>query len=472
MSHRSQFCLAVSPAIALAFAVSVAAAPPVTAPAGAKPGSEAARLATYEKSAGERYFALALMPKISVEPATAHDVVVLVDTSASQTRVYREHSFEALKSLLSGLAAGDRVKLFAVDVNAVPLTDSFISPTGAEAAAALEKLHRRVPLGSTDMGAALQAALDSFSAKSASARAVVFIGDGLSKASLLSPSELDELMKNLVARRAPVTSFAIGPQRDVQLLATLANHTGGMVLVDDDKLSPGAAGQRLVKFVHGPVLWPTSVKFSSALVEVYPKTAPPLRTDRDSVMIGTINAGGTQQIAMTAEVQGKTVELSWKVQAESSSDDFAFLPKMTEMVRKDGGISMPTAGSAALAEVSRVMLAGAQGFSKLGSQALATGDREGAKRLAEAALKLDPASTTATAIRRAADKAKPSSTAPSQKGAPEKAKPAAPKTDEGAALLPEGLYSAVSFGGGGGGFGGGFMAVEDDLKLGVKNAQK
>src|SRR5688572_3886054 len=70
MSYRSQSCSAVRPALALALAVSLAAVPFASALAGppgaGKSSSEGARLATYEKPSGERYFALALAPKLSV----------------------------------------------------------------------------------------------------------------------------------------------------------------------------------------------------------------------------------------------------------------------------------------------------------------------------------------------------------------------------------------------------------------------
>ena len=105
------------------------------------------------------------------------------------------------------------------------------------------------------------------------------------------------------------------------------------------------------------------------------------------------------------------------------------MPKILEMARKDGGSILPTVGSAGLLEVSRVLLAGAQDLSKLSSQALASGDRDGAKRLADAALKLDPESSSAAAVRRAADKPEV------EKKEPAKAAPA-PKLNDGAELLP------------------------------------
>ena len=93
-----------------------------------------AKLATYDTPTGETYFALSLTPPTRPAAAEAHDVVVLFDTSASQTGMYREGALAALKSMLSGLGEGDRVKLVAVDLNAVDMTQRFVSPNSPEMA--------------------------------------------------------------------------------------------------------------------------------------------------------------------------------------------------------------------------------------------------------------------------------------------------------------------------------------------------
>ncbi len=100
--------------------------------------------------------------------------------------------------------------------------------------AAKAKLKQRTPLGSTDMIAGLHAALTKFSESSEKPRAVVYIGDGLSRANLFGDPEIQELVKQLVARRVSVSSFVIGPERNVAFLAVLANQTGGMIFIDND----------------------------------------------------------------------------------------------------------------------------------------------------------------------------------------------------------------------------------------------
>ncbi len=160
MSKSSIFSAAVLPTAALAIAMWA------TSSVVAQSSTEAARLDHFAHPDGTNYFALSLRPPAMAEAAGPRDVVVLFDTSASQTADYRTKAIAALRSALSGLDAGDRVHLMAVDLNAAALTESFVSPGGPEMGEGLKKLDARVPSGSTDMEKALTAASDNYAADS------------------------------------------------------------------------------------------------------------------------------------------------------------------------------------------------------------------------------------------------------------------------------------------------------------------
>ena len=112
----------------------------------------------------------------------------MVSTAASQTGDYRAKSLATLQSVLAKLGPNDRVKLVAFDLNATSLTQGFVAPNSAEMAAAIGTLDRRTPLGSCDLEKALHKAAKSFAGDSKSARAVVYIGDGSSRATSLDRS--------------------------------------------------------------------------------------------------------------------------------------------------------------------------------------------------------------------------------------------------------------------------------------------
>src|SRR5688572_23082701 len=120
------------------------------------------RMATYEKAPGESYFALSVMPKVAADPAQTNEVVVLFDTSASQAGAVRDEALVALDALLAGLGPQDRVKLMAVDVKAIPLTEGFVAAGSPEMQAGLAKLRQRTPLGATDLDVGLRTAAATF----------------------------------------------------------------------------------------------------------------------------------------------------------------------------------------------------------------------------------------------------------------------------------------------------------------------
>ena len=109
------------------------------------------RLDTYQGADNDGYFALSVVPPRTVAHQGGCEIVVLVDTSASQTSVVREKALAAFGALLAGLERNDRVQLMAADLDAVPLTAGFVAATSDEMSQAIAALKRRVPLGATDM---------------------------------------------------------------------------------------------------------------------------------------------------------------------------------------------------------------------------------------------------------------------------------------------------------------------------------
>jgi hypothetical protein len=87
--------------------------------------------------------------------------------------MYRDDALSALTTMLSSLDEGDRVRLMACDLNAISMTAGFVPAQGPAMDAALQKLRRRAPLGSTDMHGALTSAAASFDTKTNSGGSVI-----------------------------------------------------------------------------------------------------------------------------------------------------------------------------------------------------------------------------------------------------------------------------------------------------------
>ncbi|GIW91420.1 MAG: hypothetical protein KatS3mg109_1852 [Pirellulaceae bacterium] len=399
--------------------------------------AKAWRLATFDGPAGECYYALSLAV---AEPGAAlpTDVAVLVDTSASQAGPYRQDSLQVVQALVENLQASDRVAIWAVDVRPVALTSGLAAPQSQEVQEAVERLRRRLPLGATDLVAGLRAAMSSLPVEPSRQRAVVYIGDGQSRARIVTPERLDGLLSEARSQRIAISALAIGPQRDAFLLAVLANHTGGNLVMDSDEVAPERLGAALAEMARAAVYWPTEVRWPEALAVHYPAQMPPLRADRDAVVIGRLGARNESLLAMRCAVGASTVDLHWKLVPEASNEEFGFLVELVRLASQDGGRSLPTAGSLALRETARALAAESQALTKLGTFAIALGQTELAEKAAEEALARDPDNTTAEALKRAARKVQASEPDPPPpiREVRFQDPPAAPKEDQPLKIQP------------------------------------
>ncbi len=225
----------------------------------------------YATTDGTPYFAMNLVPNAAVRDSGQRDVVVLFDTSASQTGLVREKAMQSLAALLDDLDETSRVRLFAIDLEAVPMSQGFAPPRSEATRAALETLKQRVPLGATDLPEALRAAMAAFEQGSKRAKVVIFIGDGLSSARYMSLEEYRSLVDALADAQVSISSYAIGARLDSQMMACLANQTGGMLVVDREDFDPKQVGAYLAKAARGTVLWPSKAEWPKTFAAVFPR---------------------------------------------------------------------------------------------------------------------------------------------------------------------------------------------------------
>ena len=364
---------------------------------------DAARLETYSQSGEKNYFALSISPNIALPSPRGHAVVVLFDTSASQTGAFRAKAIGTLSQFLAGLSAQTQVKLIAVDLAAHALTEEFVAGDSAEMAKAINALKHRAPLGATDMVAAIDAAAGSFLSKSAAERSVIYVGDGQSGAHFVDSDTLKQIVQQLVDKQIAVTSYSIGPRCDTGLLAALANQTGGLLVVDHDGATVKQVAAFLAGAAEGVVVWPTKAKLPKQFAAVLPANVPPLRSDRETILIGILAQGADTKsidVAIAGKACGKEVDLGWTIAGGASNEDFSFLPDLVESAKGNGGVGLATVGMAGLLESRRMIHAAVEEIARLGSQAAATGNTDAAERLANEALRRDPKDPTARTIRK------------------------------------------------------------------------
>lgn len=357
----------------------------------AQPETDFGECLNYAKPDGESFFAMVVKPKVERIDDRPHDVVVLMDTSASQVGLHREKALATVEHLMDALSPTDQVHLMAADLKAVSMSEGFVPPRSPEMRKAMEKLTKRTPLGATDMENILYTAAGAFAGReSDNPRAMLYIGDAMSRANLLPPKKIRKLVDRLVEQRIPFTGYALGPQWDAHLLGALVNNTGGLIALEEKERSATDYARFLANAAHGTVLWPVKVQMPERVVEFYPKPFPPLRSDRDSVIIGRGKLVSKFTLGMLVEVNGRQHRLNWPIEPHKPDDSHGFLVELVAAGRKADGAMLPTVGSAGLIEARRSLNADLQKLVKLATEAIRSGNFESAEQLGRKAQDIDP----------------------------------------------------------------------------------
>ncbi len=327
-------------------------------------------------------------------------IVVLIDTSASQAGLHRQRSLDALSGLVEKARPKDRIAVAAVDVTSTPLTEGFHAAGDNALKAAARGLDARTPLGSTDIVAALEDAAARFEGDGP--RAIIYVGDGPALNGV-DPNEFAGVVDLLRSGRISVSSLGIGPAVNWQCLAALAANTGGMVVIpepaDDAKTAAARVGLMAIQRVE----WPAAVKLAGEAPDgpprILPARVPPLRADRDSIVL----IGGPLESARLEIALGEHAEspVAVAVPAATPTTENAFLSELVRSGRSSGGLFLPVVGQEGLAAARDVVRGEAASLAALSARAKATGAHESATRLAEAALRRDPDNQEASIIREA-----------------------------------------------------------------------
>ena len=348
-------------------------------------------------AAGDPVTAVGLRSRPQPRPESAA-IVVLVDTSASQSGEFRARSLEAVRTILAAAAPGDVFSVAAVDVTCTPLTASFHAAGADEIATGLSRLEARTPLGSTDFVSGLAAAADRLAARS-EPRFIVYVGDGTGIEGV-DPDEFAACVKRLADQHIAVSSIGVGPQINWPLLAATAAGTGGLYAQD----SADAAASIARGHVHA-VAWPaaaTCVAPGDRRVSLLPTRVPPLRSDRDSVVLARgAAAGGELELTIAGHASPPAPE-KLAIPAGEPADANAYLAELARNAVSTDGVFLPLAGRETLAVARDVIHREAAQLATLSRQAEETGVHDSAVRLAEASLRRDPDNAEAAVIRQAA----------------------------------------------------------------------
>ena len=364
---------------------------PLTGPMSTSVGTtNSAEMFTYkDEASGDQYFALSVSPSISEFQETGRNIVIVADTSASMAASYRQQELDTIKQFVGSLnPAKDKVCLIASDTDSDALTTGFVSPDSEDFNTAFKALEDRVPLGAMDIESALKKAADQpFNAGNNS---IVFVGPGTSKAKRLSPAQFNNLCGELVNKKLPVNSVQVGPDVDGRVLGCLAAKTGGTIYIpqtaSDGSVDVANTVVALDKATSAKVVWPeqASVKWPQGFTPAS-KEFPPLRTDRDSMIIGTYTGAGNLDDLTLNSSDGQQ---AWSAEPFDTAEKYNYLKKLVTQANSADGL-IPLVSSNDLDKAASAMDMEVNNLVRLANTAIANGDVPNAQNIVNELKALD-----------------------------------------------------------------------------------
>jgi len=218
---------------------------------------------TYQVRNGETLFAWQIKPELPPAPARPRDILVLVDTSASQAGKPLRQARDILTGLAATLAPDDRLSVWTLSTPAAtrPLTKDF-EPADAEgvrtAAAALTEVE--YGSGATDLKGGLAKALATLSPNRGRHQLVLLLGDGESALDPVTEADRVAVGSEMDLKDQFFFAVPLGLKVHPANLHGLAALTGGAVVrVQEDLTNPDRRADflaRLKAAFDAPVLKP------------------------------------------------------------------------------------------------------------------------------------------------------------------------------------------------------------------------
>ena len=358
----------------------------------------------YQTSAGETIFAWQIKPTLTA-PAKPRprDVLVMVDTSASQSGEPLKQAVQILATLARQLNAEDRVDIWTINLDHKDLTRSVTNgfiPAGDEALkqAVTKFFEREYGAGAVDLKAGLEHAVRAFDQKAGRQQVIVYLGDGESAAGVSITEPLRaELGNRLVDKDIQLFAVPLGSVLCAENLHGLTTLTGGSVVrVQEDLRHPAnreTFHKRLMASIDVPVLKTDKIAFGPADAELYPNRLPPLRADRSTLLLGKLKgpaANLTLKLEGTVGDTKTAIELAERLPAAQLENFFLnpMLQQWQTLEAKNTPALLPADRTLAMA--SEQFRLYRDEFVELGIRAIKADRFDHAEQLFKASAKIDP----------------------------------------------------------------------------------
>ncbi len=320
---------------------------------GAEPGRIAEDLAltkfsklpalTYQPRDSEMLFAWQVKPTVEAPAPRPRDIVVIVDTSASQAGQPMKQASQIITGLAASLNANDRLNVWVASTPAATrsLTKGFFAPGSDEIRdAAVTITDVEYGSGATDLKNALNKASATLPpVRGARQQLVLFLGDGESSFNPVTEDDRVAIGSRMEADDVFFFAVPLGLKVNPQNLHGFASITGGSVVRLQEDLAASAGRKefidRLLAALDTPVVKVEKADFGAEVGEVYPSKLPPLRADRTTLVMGKLAkpTAGAVSLAVKGKVANRAVALNFNEKLPAPQLEHYFLNMMLSQWR-------------------------------------------------------------------------------------------------------------------------------------------
>lgn len=356
---------------------------------------------TYQPRDGELLFAWQVQPTVAAPAPRPQDVLVIVDTTASQAGKPLKQARQIISALATNLTPNDRMSIWTLSTPAATraLTKNFQPVDSADVQQATAAItEAEYGSGAADLKNGLEKAIATLAPNRARHQVVLYLGDGESAFNPVTEADRLAIGNRMDLNDIYFFAVPLGLKLDANNLHGLCVLTGGAVVrVEEDLGIPARQADfinRLKTAMAVPVVKPEKWKFGDEVGESYPTKLPPLRTDRATLVMGKIAKPAAVNVTATVDGQlnGKPVALTFSQPLPTPQVEHYFLNLMLSQWR-----TAPHKDAPAMLQSDRVLaLASTQvklyreEFLTQAVWAVSMDRIDEAEKLYAAALKVDP----------------------------------------------------------------------------------
>jgi Ca-activated chloride channel family protein len=287
-------------------------------------------LLTQRETKGDRGFFLLLLSPSDLDelrPAP-RDLVIVLDTSASMDAEKMRQAKSALNRTLGTLGPDDRFALISFATTPIPFRGGFSTATQDNVSAARNWVLGLEAAGSTDIAAALEAALGLRSEQESDRTLqVLFLTDGLPTVGLTDSREILQTLSGRDRAEIRIYTFGVGDDVDSHLLDQLAERTSGC----STYVRPGEDLEAKVRVLSKKIGLPVrtdlklAVKGGPRIVEMYPPKLPDLFQGDQLQIAGRFEGHGPCTITLKGRSGDKGFSESFQAEFPEVTTEYNFV---------------------------------------------------------------------------------------------------------------------------------------------------